>query len=198
MRPSTEPTLVISAKVKLGLFFLSLLPLLVIVACASPSNRITRTLIESQEEVPAAPGSQPTPQRTPKPAENPLQVCAVVPDADLQEMRGCLGVYYFDYNFDINLVTNPQVSITTNFGAVVPDGSPSPTFNGSTAVFQDSNVSYIAGPTNTGLNSQLVVTGRDNIVFATTQFNIHLPNASSLIPNISVMPGVTLTGIGPK
>lgn len=198
MRPSTEPTCVNSAMVKLGLVFLSLLLPLALVACASTSNRVTQSLIEYQEEGPAAPASQPTPKRTPKPAENPLQVCAVVPEEDLQEMRGCLGVYFFDYNFDINLVTNPQVSITTNFAAVVPDGSPSPAFNGTTAAYRDDNVSYIAGPTSSGLNSQLVVTGRDNIVFANTQFNIYLPNASNLIPSISVMPGLSVTGIMPK
>jgi hypothetical protein len=107
-------------------------------------------------------------------------------------------VYFFDYNFDINLVTNPQVSVTTNFSAAVPNGSPAPSFNGSTATFQDNNVSYVAGPTSGGLMSQVMVTGRDNIVFANTQFNIRLPDTSQLIPNVNALPASSLTGIGVK
>ncbi|MFZ2087972.1 MAG: hypothetical protein WAU47_05305 [Desulfobaccales bacterium] len=59
-------------------------------------------------------------------------------------------------------------------------------------------MSYIAGPTNGGLTSQVMVTGRDNIVFANTQFNIRLPDTSQLIPNISVMPASSLNGLGVK
>lgn len=52
------------------------------------------------------------------------------------------------------------------------------------------------GPTNDGLASQLVVTGQNNIVFANTQFNIHIPNASTLTSTINVMPAGSLAGIG--
>lgn len=205
MCPSTKTTCGMPAKWKLGLLFLSVLLLLFVAACASPSSRITQTFNENQEEYLTVPTSNPAPKQAPpkqapKPRDNrnPLEVCAVVPEEDLQEMRGTLGVYFFDYNFDINLVTNPQVSITTNFSAAVPDGSPSPTFNGASAVFQDNNVSYIAGPTGGGLMSQVMVTGRDNIVFANTQFNIHLPNAATLTPTIRVLPAASLSGIGVK
>jgi hypothetical protein len=126
----------------------------------------------------------------------PLKVCSVVPEDDLQDMRGCLGVYYFSYNFDINLLTTPQVNVSTNFQAVLPDGSPAPTVNTTSAVFKDSNVSYVAGPTSNGLSSQLLVTGHDNVIFANTNFNIHLPNASVLTPTINIMPAASLQGIG--
>ena len=138
-----------------------------------------------------SPAAKQAPAKADKPADpkNPLEFCAAVSEDNLEEMRGTFGVYFFDYNFDINLVTNPQVSVSTNFAAAVPDGSPQPNLNGSTAIFQDNNVSYIAGPANGGLMSQVMVTGRDNVVFANTQFNIHLPNASTLTPTINVSAG---------
>jgi hypothetical protein len=43
-----------------------------------------------------------------------------------------------------------------------------------------------------------MVTGRDNIVFANTQFNIRLPDTSQLIPNVNALPASSLTGIGVK
>jgi hypothetical protein len=154
----------------------------------------------------ALPVAQPAPLPVAQPADKlaakqknqgaPLKVCSVVSEDDLQDMRGCLGVYYFSYNFDINLLTTPQVTVSTNFQAVLPDGSPAPTVNTTSAVFKDSNVSYVAGPTSNGLSSQLLVSGHDNIVFANTTYTIHLPNASVLTPNINVMPANSLQGIG--
>jgi hypothetical protein len=200
MRPSTKPTCGRRALWKLGLLVLvALLPLL-LMSCAS-----TQQLAQELEEnhgtflTPlSAPAPKPAVKPDPKPAvkPDPLQVCAAVPEEDLQDMRGCLGVYFFDYNFDINLLTTPQVSVKTTFQAVLPDGSAAPSVNSTSAVFRDSNVSYIAGPTGNGLSSQLLVAGHDNIVFANTQFNIHLPNASVLTPTINVLPAASLSGIG--
>jgi hypothetical protein len=189
--------------VKLGLVFLWAILPLTLLACAAKAP-VTQTLLDQQMEYLTAPAATPAPKqahaKAPKPQgqKDPLEICAVVPEDNLQEMRGTLGVYFFDYNFDINLVTNPQVSVTTNFSAAVPNGSPAPSFNGSTATFQDNNVSYVAGPTSGGLMSQVMVTGRDNIVFANTQFNIRLPDTSQLIPNVNALPASSLTGIGVK
>jgi hypothetical protein len=163
-------------------------------ACAS--NQAAQALRENQ-------GTFLTPlsaKEASKPAAkaDPLELCATVPENDLQEMRGTLGVYFFDYNFDINLVTAPVVKVTSSFQAVLPDGSPAPTTNGTMASFKDDNVSFTAGPTNGGLASQVVVAGRDNIVFANTQFNIHIPNASTLTSTVNVLPAASLTGIGMK
>jgi hypothetical protein len=210
MRPSTKPTCGLVAMWKLGLFVLvALLPLL-LMSCAS-SKQLAQSLEENHGNfltpLSTAPASQPAVKPANKVANmtadelaenppNPLKVCATVPADDLQDMRGCLGVYFFDYNFDINLLTTPQVSVNTSFQAVLPDGSPAPTVNSTSAVYRDSKVSYTAGPSSTGLGSQLLVTGHDNIVFANTQFNFHLPNASVLIPTISVMPASSLSGIG--
>ncbi len=180
MCPSSRSTCRISAQVKLGLVFLSVILTLTLVACDAKAP-VTQTLLDQQMEYLTAPHrSQAGPLHGFQAGgeKNPLEICAVVPEDNLQEMRGTMGVYFFDYNFDINLVTNPQVSVTTNFSAAVPNGSPAPNFNGSTATFQDNNVSYIAGPANGGLMSQVMVTGRDNIVFANTQFNIRLPETS--------------------
>jgi hypothetical protein len=221
MRPSTEPTCTLRAMWKLGILVLVVLLPLLLMSCAS-----TKQLAQELEEnhgnfltpLSATPVSQPAAKSVAQPADllaaepavqpvdkpaakqakkaNPLKVCAVVSEEDLQDMRGCLGVYFFDYNFDINLLTTPQVSVTSSFQAVLPDGSPAPVQNTTSAVFRDSNVSYIAGPTSTGLSSQVLVTGTDNIVFANTNFNIHLPNASVLTPSINILPAASLSGIG--
>lgn len=224
MRPSSEPTCSFRALWKLGLLVLVLLLPLLLMSCAS-TKQLAQELEENHgtflTPLPAAPVSQPAAQAVAQPAAvtaaipaaqpavkstdksavrqknqgAPLQVCSVVPEEDLQDMRGCLGVYYFSYNFDINLLTTPQVTVSTNFQAVLPDGSPAPTVNTTSAVFKDNNVFYVAGPASNGLSSQLLVTGHDNIVFANTNFNIHLPNASVLTPSISIMPAASLQGI---
>ena len=205
MRPSTKPFCGLRALGKLGLLVLVVLLPLLLMSCAS-TKQLAQTLEENQGNfltpLPSKPASQPAAKPAVKPADKPadkpkpLEVCAVVPEEDLQDMRGCLGVYFFDYTFDINLLTTPQVTVSSSFQAVLPDGSPAPVVNTTSAVFRDSNVSYISGPTSTGLSSQLLVTGHDNIVFANTNFNIHLPNASVLTPTISVLPANSLSGIG--
>jgi hypothetical protein len=162
------------------------------------SQPAAKSVAQTADLLAAEPAGQPVDKPTAKQAKkaNPLKVCAVVSEDDLQDMRGCLGVYFFDYNFDINLLTTPQVSVTSSFQAILPDGSPAPVQNTTSAVFRDSNVSYISGPTSTGLSSQVLVTGTDNIVFANTNFNIHLPNASVLTPTINILPAASLSGIG--
>jgi hypothetical protein len=203
MRPSIETTCGLSATWKLGLLVLVVLLPLLLMSCAS-TKQLAQTLEKNHGNFLTplpAPAPKPAVKPDPKPVAkpDPLQVCAAVPEEDLQDMHGCgLSVYFFDYNFDINLLTTPQVSVSSSFQAVLPEGSPAPSINNTSAVYRDNNVSYIAGPTSTGLSSQLLVTGHDNIVFANTQFNIHLPNASVLTPTISVLPGASLTGLGAK
>jgi hypothetical protein len=194
MCPSTRPTCSNAALWKLGLFVMAAFLPLLLAACAS--NQLAQALKDNQGTF-----LTPLPDKTasqPAAKAEPIVLSASVPEDNLQEMRGTLGVYFFDYNFDINLVTTPQVSVSSTFQAVLPDGSPAPTVSGTLASFKDNNVSYTAGPTNGGLSSQLLVTGRDNIVFANTQFNIHLPNASSLTSTVNVLPAATLTGTGMK
>jgi hypothetical protein len=112
-------------------------------------------------------------------------------------MRGCNGVYYFNFVMDINL-TNPTPSVKTEYTASVPKGSPDPSFNGAKAYYSDNNVFYLAGPTPGGLASELIVAGNNNIVFSNTEFNFHMPNAATLAPNLSVLPVSSLNGIGVK
>jgi hypothetical protein len=173
----------------------ALLPLL-LGACATTSSGVTQALLENHGTF-LTPLPAPAAARPPKQAE-PLKLTAAVPEEDLQDMRGCLGVYYFSYNFDLDLVATPQVKVSSNFQAVLPDGSPAPTANATTAVFKDNNVSFTAGPTSGGLASQVLVTGHDNIVFANAQFNIHIPNASTLTSTVTVLPASSLAGIGIK
>jgi len=186
----------------LGLVLLSALLLLSLVGCASTSSQVTQPAPASLVDVPVAQASLPVsqpgePMAQPAEERDPLKVCAVVPEEDLKEIRGC-GLYYFDFTFDINMVANPEVSVKTNLTAVVPDGSPSPNFNGTTAIFKDDNVFYMAGPTANGMISEVIVTGHDNIVFANTNFNIRIPDATLLSPTINIMPGGSLTGRGIK
>jgi hypothetical protein len=188
MRPSTRPTSSDTAPGKLGLLVLSALLPLLFIACTS-TNQLAQSLRDTEgtflTPLPAQHASQPA-----KKAE-PLKLAAAVPEENLQDMRGCLGTYFFNYDFDINLTAVPQVKVATSFQAVLPDGSPAPTSNGSQASFKDNNVSFTAGPTSGGLASQVTVAGQDNIVFANTQFNIHIPNASTLTSTINVMPALS-------
>lgn len=176
-----------------GLLLLVLLPL-VLVACASAPSQVTQPLIEKSGDSLVALTAQPASKPAEKP--DPLQVCAVVPDEELQEMRGCLGgTYHFAFIMDFNLVGTPEVSV--KYSASVPEGSPAPTLNGATAYYSDGNVFYMAGPNSTGsgLMSQVIVTGHDNIVFSTAEFNFQMPNAANLIPSITILPQTSLSGI---
>ncbi len=195
MRPSTQPTCSNSAPWKLGILVLSALLPLLLVACSS-TNQLAQALRENDGTFLTPLPSKPAPKSATK--AEPLKLAAAVPEEDLQEMRGCLGTYFFNYDFDINLTATPQVKVNSTFQAVLPDGSPAPTTNGTQASFKDNNVSFTAGPTSGGLASQLVVTGQNNIVFANTQFNIHIPNASTLTSSVNVLPASSLAGIGMK
>ncbi len=196
MRPGTKLTRDRSAWLKLGLVMLSAFLLLSVVGCASKARCLKPLAPETRGEALVALTTDPAtlPAATP----DLLEVCAKVPEEDLKEMRGCLGVYFFDFDFNINMLANPEVSIKTNFTAAVPDGSPSPSFNGTTAIYKDDNVFYAAGPTSSGMMSEVIVTGQNNVVFANTNFNIKIPESTILAPSINIMPASSLTGIGVK
>ena len=181
------------AAVKLGLGILTVVLLLLLVGCASKASHLI-PLPDSRGDSLAA--LAPDSVSGPATNQDVLKVCAKVPEEDLKEMRGCLGVYYFDFDFNINMLANPEVSVKTNFTAAVPDGAPAPEFNGTTASFRDNNVLYMAGPTGNGMMSEVIVTGQNNIVFANTNFNIRMPDTSIISPSINVMPAGSLTGIG--
>ena len=205
MRRGTKPTREGSALAKLGLVLLSALLLLSLVGCASTSSQITQPAPASQVDVPVAQTDLPISQAA-KPVSqvaaerDPLKVCAVVPEEDLKEMRGCFKSYFFDLNFtfDITNVSNPQVNVQTNFSAVVPNGSPDAEFNGTTAIFRDNNVSFMAGPTGNGLLTEVIVNGTENLVVSNVNHIIKIPDATLLSPTINVMPGNSLVGIGIK
>lgn len=209
MRPGIKrPVMASSGWVRLGLVILLGVVLVALGGCASgpkpapqaglqdlspPKAKVSASCPVNRAAPKAAPGS-PSPAPA---AEEPLQPFAMVADEELRQMRGCLGVYYFDFRLDIDVQTLPQVNISSNFTAVVPEGT-SPSFKGTTAMFKDDNVLYVAGPTGTGLLSEVIVTGRDNFVIANTQFNIHIPNATFIAPTITILPAPTLTGVAPK
>jgi hypothetical protein len=194
MRPSAKTMRGNSALLlKLGLFILpALLPLL-LMACACQKNQVSRLLPEDRGFFLESPAVKPASQTEVK--EDLLQVCAVVPDEELQDMRGCQGVYYFDFTMDINLRDDsPKVDI--KYTAAVPDGSPPPSLNGAVAHYADDNVYFKAGPTpGSGLESRVIVAGNKNIVYSTSTFNFYMPDASKLIPTINILPGSSLTGV---
>jgi hypothetical protein len=201
MRPSTKPTSGTKAMWKLGLLVLLVFLPLLLAACAS-TKQLAQELQENHGNfltpLPIEPAAKPVAKPVNKP--DPLKVCAAVPAEDLQDMRGCQGVYIFDYAFDINLLNypnfDPTKDITSSGQYSTPNGSPSK--SNTVVSYSDSNVSYLAGFINSGLTSQLQVTGQDTTVIANTQYNIHLPSPSVLIPTIKVMPGAGLTGLGAK
>jgi hypothetical protein len=212
MHPSIKPTCNRKAEWKLGLLILLVLLPLSLGSCAS-TQQLAQKLEENHGNVLTPLSTEPAI----KPADKlvgmtadeladhpppPLKVCAAVPAKDLQDMRGCQGVYFFDFAFDINLLNypnfDPNKDITSSGQVFKPNGSPDVSQIKTSVGYSDSNVSYMAGFTETGLSSQLQVKGQDNIVIANTQFNIHLPSASVLIPTINVMPGAGLIGLGTK
>jgi hypothetical protein len=215
MRCGIKPIFARSALRWLGVIMVMAIFSLALLACASSPKQATLPSLASRLEVAAVQPTPPAPKpaaavdrivREPQPApvaqetaavQDQLQAFAVVPEEELQEMRGAMGVYYFDFTFDINMMASPEVSVSSKFTAAVPDGT-SPSFNGTTAVFKDDNVFYMAGPTQGGLMSEVIVAGANNFVIANTQFNIHIPNAALISPTINVLPAASLTGIGTK
>ncbi len=195
MRPSTKPACGRSVLWRLGLLILSALLPLLLVSCATNPGGVTQLLPQSPGDLLLTQTVQPAPPAAGH--RDPLQVCAVIPDEDLQEMRGCQGIYYFNFVMDINLV-NPTPTVNVEYTAAVPEGAPSPSFNGAKAYYADDNVFYVAGPTPGGLASELIVAGTNNIVFSNTEFNFHMPNAASLTPSINVLSASSLSGIGVK
>lgn len=184
MRPSIKPAWGRSALRRLGLLILSALLPLVLVSCAANPGGVTHLMLQSPGDLLLSQAAQPAPSAAGQ--RDPLQVCAVVPDEDLQEMRGCNGTYYFNFVMDINLV-NPTPTVNVEYTASVPTGKSEPQFNGSKAYYADNNVFYVAGPTPGGLTSELIVAGANNIVFSNTEFNFQMPNAASLTPSINVL-----------
>ncbi len=200
MRPGTKPTCGSSALGRLGLLILSALLPLLLVSCAANPSGVTQLLPQSRGDLLLTQAVQPAPPSADK--RDPLQVCAVVPEEELGEMRGCNGAYYFNFVMDINLTNPTNPTINVQHTASVPTGRSEPQFNGAKAYYAensgDNSVFYLAGPTPGGLASELIVAGNNNIIFSNTEFNFHMPNAATLTPSINVLSASSLSGIGVK
>jgi hypothetical protein len=190
MRLSTKHVGGISTRCKLGLLMLLSLLSLLLVACASDTSRLNQPLSENRLSLVDNPALDPAAEPVVDKSD-PLEVAAVVPDEELQEMRGCYGIYYFTYVMDLNLVDQPSAQVS--YAAVVPDGSPATGLEGATAYYGDNNVFFTAGPSSSGLGSTVIVAGHGVTVNTNVQFNFHLPDASQLIPTINVMPQISGT-----
>jgi len=112
-----------------------------------------------------------------------LQTCAVVPDKELGEMRGCFASYYFALDVGINMAS-PNPNIRVNFRANVASGSgtpnTTPNFTGNTASFNNGSVNFSATIGNTpmgnGVFNVVQVAGNNNVVISTTNIYINCGN----------------------
>jgi hypothetical protein len=119
-----------------------------------------------------------------------IKNCSLLSDQELAELRGSYDSYYFSMDIGISTVSNaPQVNVT--YTAQVPSGT-APTFNGSVASFNNGSVSFQAGLGNGALGPgyyQVVsVAGNNQMVIASTNITINLPNMSSMISRPSAVP----------
>jgi hypothetical protein len=100
-------------------------------------------------------GLTPPPRRVERPAF--LRNCEVVPDRELQEMRGCYASTY-EFGLDITIdLTNPppdQRFVQAAFTGIVPKDSKPPTINNS-AVHLNPDGSFSENPVITGNSLQV-------------------------------------------
>jgi hypothetical protein len=115
-----------------------------------------------------------------------LRTCAVMPDQQLKQYRGCYDTYYFGMDIGVNISGRSTPGITVNFVAMVPDGSAAPVANssGTQVAFNSGQVSFSAGIGRNSLGSGIYqvtqVAGNNNLVIAAMNININIANADRL------------------
>jgi len=131
-----------------------------------------------------------------------LQTCAVVPDKELGEMRGCFASYYFALDVGINM-SSPDPNVRVNFRANVASGSgtpnTTPNFTGNTASFNNGSVNFSAtmgnGPMGNGIYNVVQVAGNNNVVISTTNIYINCANIGVRPPQSFLCTPRSLCGI---
>lgn len=157
--------------------------LLLLGACASPGTFQSGT-----------PGPPPPPGEV-------LAACTPLSEAEMGELRGCYdSFYYFAYNVTFDLVAaNPTVTVEYFANYQGPPGQAALT--GPVATFTDANgnVKFQAGvgegSLGKGFYSVLNVAGTNNFVIVDNKVTLNLPNATSLIPSITILNIPTLSGV---
>lgn len=106
-----------------------------------------------------------------------LQLCKVVPDEELRELRGRYDTYFFGLDIVGNLNVGSgaftgQVGFSTN---VAPN---TVNFSGTQVSYNNGNISYQAGIGSTslgsGIYSMVVVAGTQNVVISNTTVNLNI------------------------
>uniref|UniRef100_A0A7C5EQC8 Uncharacterized protein n=1 Tax=Desulfobacca acetoxidans TaxID=60893 RepID=A0A7C5EQC8_9BACT len=150
----------------------------------------------------ASPGALSSiPSAPPLASEEVLASCIPLSEAEMGELRGCYdSFYYFSYNVTFDLVpSNPTVTVDYYANYQGPPGQAALT--GPVATFTDAagNVKFQAGvgegSLGKGFYSVLNVAGTNNLVIVDNKITLNLPNATSLIPSITIFNIPTLSGV---
>ena len=128
-----------------------------------------------------------------------LETCAVVPDHELAEERGCYDSYSFGMNITGSLdMASRNFAIQTNY-TQVNNVSQSPSnlmvnSTGSQVAFSNGNVSYMAGigqnSLGTGIMQVVQAVGQNIIVVANMNVTLNINNAMRISPTAgNTLPG---------
>lgn len=129
-----------------------------------------------------------------------LETCAVIPEREMAEIRGCLGDSYF---FALDIVGNINMAggasnFQVNFQANVPPGV-APQFSGTTVAFNNGTVNFQAGAgtssLGTGIFQVVQVAGINNMVIANTNVTLNIQGLMNMATKIPVS-SLLKTGIG--
>jgi hypothetical protein len=121
-----------------------------------------------------------------------LAHCALIPDRELNDIRGRNGNYYFGLDVIVNLAgTGPLFSMTPN-----PQNTPGTVNTGTGISFSDPNVNYQAGIGSHNLYQMVQVTGDGKIVRGVMNLDVKVPQSmlngrSSAIS----LPRASMTGL---
>jgi hypothetical protein len=164
-----------------------------IAACAGPVVQVS---------VPA----QKTDKKTNK---DMLQMCAVVSDQDMSEIRGGYGFYSFGLDFVGNLdfaskridgsvkawaVSNKDLKTSQNF----TNGQVDPAATGVSFEAGNSQVAFHSSVGKSSLGTGVVqlvqVMGNNNVVYATTNVTLNIKNFAPIKPTVSGIGGLNFMG----
>ena len=155
-----------------------------------------------QEEARRGEGNSRTPapgRRVEKPKV--LKTCAVIPEGEMAEIRGCMGdSYYFALDIVGNInIANGATNFNVNFQANVPPGN-APQLNGTTAAFSNGTVNFQAGAgtsnLGTGIFQVVQVAGINNIVIANTNVTLNIQGLTNLAGRSMPISNIVRNGIG--
>lgn len=124
-----------------------------------------------------------------------LEVCAVMSDSELSNLRGRYDAYYFGLDIIVNLTGSGSPVTLTPHPGIPPETIVSPTG----ISFKDTNVAYQAGIGQSSVFQSVQVLGDGKLVTGVVNLNIMVPESllTTGLPGIS-LPKESLTGLGFK